>query len=115
MEGGKNLTRESCKREQILPPIQIRNGWTDRDLDLIRHSNIPKFSKFNMSMQEEDLQRGMTSDVKIKLDREKMECDVTEKNTHECMNRDNARCPTTYPIVCPINYFVCLNKKNDQS
>jgi hypothetical protein len=54
-------------------------------------------------MQEEDLQRGMTSGVKIKLDREKMKCDVTE--TNECMNRDNAQCPTTYPIVCPINYF----------
>ena len=116
MDGEMKLTRRRWERMKLLPPIRIRNvKGGNKNLDLIRQRNNFKFSKFSVSTKEEDLQHGITSGLENDLDREEMKCDVIEKNDNESKNRDDAKCPNAYPVVCPINYFVCLNKKQIQS
>jgi len=111
MEGEKRPTRS-------LPPIRIRNKKSGNgNFDLIRHhynQNNIKFSEPSVSVPEKDLQHGMTSGYGNESNREKIKCDVTEK-MNMSKNWDDVKCPNTYPVVCPINYSVYLNKKHDQS
>ena len=105
MEGEESLTKS-------LPPIWIRNKKSgNENIDLIRHRNNQnkfKFSELSVSMTEKDLQHGMTSGFKNEVNLGKMKCDVTGK-MNKSKKRDDEKCPNTYPVVCPNNYFVYLN------
>jgi len=109
MEGEQRLTKS-------LPPIRIRNEKSgNENIDVIRqrlNQNNFKFSELSVSMTEKDLQHGMTSGYENELKSGKIKCDVTGK-MHTSKNRDE--CPNTYPVVCPINYSVYLNKNKIQS
>ena len=104
MEGEKRLTMN-------LPPIRIRNKKSGSgNIDFIRHQNNIKFSEHSVSVTEKDLQHGMTSEYENESIHRKIKCDVTGKMNMN-KKRDDEKCPNTYPVVCPNNYFVYLNKK----